>query len=158
MRRLLVFLFLLPVFLPAQTPTASLSGIVQDSSGAVIADANVFALNTATGLTYSVSTDLHGAYQILELPPAIYDVTSTAPKFSTEVQHGVVLQVDERARADFSLAVGQVAETVQVSSQAALTDTESSAVGAVIDNRKVLELPLNARQFYSLALLTPGVY
>jgi hypothetical protein len=158
MKRLFVFLLLLPAFLPAQTPTASLSGIVVDSRGAVIANATVTARNTATGLPYTAFTDSRGEYLILNLPPAVYDVTAASPKLGTEVQRGVILQVDERARTDFSLAVGQVAETVQVSSQAALTDTESSAVGAVIDNRKVLELPLNARQFYSLALLAPGVY
>jgi hypothetical protein len=158
MKKLLALLFLLPLYLPAQTPTASLSGIVEDSSGAVIANAKVTARNTATRIDYAASTDARGAYQILNLPPAIYDVTAAAEKFKSEVQHGVILQVAGHARTDFSLAVGQVAETVQVSSQAALTDTESAAVGAVIDNQKVLELPLNARQFYSLALLTPGVY
>jgi len=149
---------LLSAALSAQTPTASLAGIVHDASGAVVPHAKVVAVNEATRIEFPTTSGAHGDYQLLDLQPGVYDVSVSAEKFKTEVQKGIVLQVDERARTDFSLSVGEVSESVQVSSQAALTDTESSSLGAVIDNRKVLELPLNARQFYGLALLAPGTY
>lgn len=156
-KKLLVLLLLLAPTLFAQTPTASLTGYVQDLSGAAIANAKVTVRNTATGITHTVITTAHGEYEVVQLPPAIYEVTAAANGFQTISQTGVVLQVDQRARTNFVLKVGQTTETIQVSSEAALTDTQSSSVGAVIDNREVSELPLNTRSFYSLALLAPGV-
>src|ERR1017187_559938 len=156
-RSFIAFLLLLVPAVFAQTPTASLTGIVQDRSGAVIGNAKVTARSTTTGIVYAATTNANGEYQIFQLPPAVYDVAASAQHFKTENQRGVVLQVDQRARTDFSLDIGQVVETIQVSSQAALTETESSSVGNVIENRKVLELPLNSRTFYSLVLLAPGV-
>lgn len=158
MKKLIAVLLLFAPTLFAQTPTASLTGYVQDASGAAIKNAKVTVQNRATGILHTTNTDASGVYQILQLAPALYDVTASASGFQTVAQTGVTLQVDQHARTNFVLKVGAVSESVQVTSQAALTDTESSSIGAVIDNRAVLELPLNARTFYSLPLLAPGVY
>lgn len=157
MKRLAVLFFLFATTLLAQTPTASLTGYVQDASGATLRGAAVAVRNTATGIAHQTKTDASGEYQFLQLPPAVYEVTASAEGFQSEIQAGVVLEVDQHARTNFVLKVGKISETVEVASEAALTDTESAAVGSVIDNQKVLELPVNARTFYSLALLAPGV-
>lgn len=158
MKKLLAILFLFAPTLFAQTPTASLTGYAQDQSGAAVRNAKITVRNRATGIIHTATTDSSGVYLILQLAPALYDVTASAQGFQTQEQTGVKLQVDERAQTNFTLKIGNVSESVEVTSQAALTDTESSSVGAVIDSRAVLELPLNTRSFYSLPLLTPGVF
>lgn len=156
-KKLLAILFLAAPMLFAQTPTASLTGYVQDQSGAVIPNSTVTVHNRATGILHTAITDASGEYEILQLSPSLYDVTASAQGFQSEAQAGVILQVDQRARSNFILKVGQVTDSVQVTSQTALTDTDSSSVGTVIDNHAVHELPLNTRNFYSLPLLVPGV-
>jgi hypothetical protein len=157
MKKAIAFLSLLASTLLAQTPTATLTGYVQDSSGAAIQHATLRVRNTATGVVHVTSTGTNGGYQVFELPPGTYEVSASASGFQTEVQTGVVLNIDERARTSFALKVGQVTETVQVGSEAALVDTQSSSVGAVIDSRGISDLPLISRSFYSLPLLAPGV-
>jgi hypothetical protein len=157
LKKLVVFLLLFATALLAQTPTASLTGYVHDVSGAAIRSASITVRSTATGITHATRTDASGEYQFPQLPPAVYQVTASADGFQSEIQSGVVLEVAEHARTNFELKIGKVTESVEVQSEAALTDTESAAVGSVIDNQKVLELPVNARTFYSLALLAPGV-
>jgi hypothetical protein len=158
MKRLFVVLLFLGQALLAQTPTASLTGSVEDQSGAVVSNAKIAVRSKATGIVRTTTTDRSGEYQILQLPPATYDVSASATGFTTEAQTGVILQVDQRARTNFVLKIGTTSDSVQVTSQLALTDTESSSVGAVIDNRPILELPLISRSFYSLPLLVPGVF
>jgi hypothetical protein len=158
MKKSLVFLLLLGPALLAQTPTASLSGYVLDPSGAVVSNATVVVQSKATGIVHTTTTDSSGEYQVLQLQPATYDVSASARGFQTEAQTGVILQVDRRVQSNFVLKVGVTSESVQVSSQVALTDTESSSLGTVIDNRPIFELPLLSRSFYSLPLLAPGVF
>ena len=158
MKKAIVFLSFFASTLLAQTPTATLSGYVQDASGAAIQHATLTVRDIATGITHVTTTDANGEYQVIELLPGTYEVSASAPGFQAEAQTGVVLQVDERARTNFALKIGQVTETVQVGSEAALVDTQSSSVGSVIDNRDIQELPLISRSFYSLPLLAPGVF
>jgi hypothetical protein len=141
----------------AQTPTASITGQVKDSSGAAVAGAKVSARNLDTNIERSATTSENADYTIPLLSVGRYEVRVEKSGFRAEVQSGLVLQVDQRARIDFSLQVGQVSETVEVSASAPLLTSETSAVGSVVDNRKVVEMPLNSREFYSLALLVPGV-
>ncbi len=141
----------------AQENTATITGQVQDSSGAGIQGAVIKARNTQTGLERSVTTNENAIYTLPLLPIGTYDVASEKQGFQRLVKTGVTLQVDEHARVDFSLQVGATTSTVEVTADVPLTQTDSSSVGAVIDNRKVVELPLNGRQFYNLALLVPGV-
>lgn len=156
-KKVFVALLLFSSVVFAQTPTASLTGTVQDSSGAAISNATVTARNVATGISYKAKAGAGGEYQIPQLPPAVYEVTASGSGFQTQVQRGIVLQVDQRARTNFVLKVGAVADSVQVSGEEALTDTVSSSVGEVVENHSIDNLPLISRSFYSLPLLTPGV-
>jgi hypothetical protein len=141
----------------AQENAATITGQVQDSTGAGVVGASVTARNVQTGLERTVVTNDSASYTLPLLPIGKYDLSSEKQGFQKVVQTGIVLQIDQHARVDFKLNVGATSSTVQVTAEVPLTQTDSSSSGAVIDNRKVVELPLNGRQFYSLALLTPGV-
>jgi hypothetical protein len=141
----------------AQENTATITGQALDASGAVVPGAHVAARNVLTGLERQTLTNETGTYTIPLLPVGTYDIRAEKDGFKRSIRTGVVLQVDQRARIDVQLQVGAASESVQVTAEAPLTQTETSSVGSVIDNQKVSELPLNGRQFYSLALLVPGV-
>ncbi len=141
----------------AQETTATIAGQVQDASSAGIAGAKVTARNIQTGLERSVTTSENANYTIPLLPIGTYEVSAEKANFKRVVETGIVLEVDQHARVDFKLPVGAATDSVQVTSDVPLTQTDTSSEGAVIDNVKVVELPLNGRQFYSLALLVPGV-
>ena len=141
----------------AQVNTATISGQVLDSSGASIPSARVVARNVQTGIERDATTGENGNYSIPLLPIGVYDLTAEKAGFKKYVQTGVTLQIDAHARVDFNLQVGTASESVQVTAEVPLTQTDTSSVGSVIDNQKVVEMPLNGRQFYSLALLVPGV-
>ena len=149
--------FLLAGAALAQENTATITGQVQDSSGASVANVTVKARNVQTGFERSIVTSNNGEYTLPLLPIGSYDVSTEAAGFEKVIKTGIVLQIDEHARVNFALQVGAVNSTIQVTADVPLTQTDSSSTGAVIDNRKVVELPLNGRQFYSLALLVPGV-
>ena len=141
-----------------QATTATVEGIVSDSGGAGVSGAAVKVENTATGISRSGQTDSSGRYEFTALNPGTYQITVEASGFSKKVLSGITLQVSQDARVDIQLQVGQVVDTVEVQAVGALLDTETSSNGTVIDNKKVVELPLSNRQFYSLALLSPAAY
>ncbi len=149
--------FFAAIGLFAQANTATITGQVLDSSGAGVADATITARNVQTGLERTVKTDDSANYTVSALPIGTYEVTSERQGFQKLIKTDIVLQVDQRARVDFNLQLGTTSNTVEVTADVPLTQTDSSSVGSVIDNRKVVELPLNGRQFYNLALLVPGV-
>lgn len=144
--------------LHAQGTNASMSGVVTDASGAAVASATVVVKNTGTAATRTVTTDTAGRYEITNLIPGSYEVSAEAPGFSKKLLTGITLQVGQQAGENIALAVGQNTDTVSVEATETLTQTESSENGTVIENKKVVELPLANRQFYALALLSPGVY
>jgi hypothetical protein len=141
----------------AQETTATIAGQVQDASGAGIAGAKVTARNLQTGLERSVTTNEGANYTLPLLPIGTYELAAEKAGFKRVLETGIVLQVDQHARVDFKLPVGAASDSVQVTAEVPLTQTDASSLGSVIDNTKVVELPLNGRQFYSLALLVPGV-
>ncbi|RXH57990.1 TonB-dependent receptor [Granulicella sibirica] len=151
-------IILVSSFAIAQNQGGSLSGLVTDASGAALRHAHVIVRNTATNKISQADTVDDGQYTVPLLQAGTYEVTASYDGFEREVHTGVVLAVDQQGRSDFSLKVGSATQTVEVTAAAPLTSTESSEVGTVIDNRKVVGLPLNNRQFYSLALLAPGAY
>lgn len=155
--RLTVLLLAASAAVLAQGPTATITGQVKDSSGASIPGAKVTARNLGTGIDRSALTSESGDYTLPLLPIGEYLVRVESQGFKSEERSGLVLQVDQRQRLDFTLQLGQVSETVEVTGGAPLTQTDSSNVGTVVENRKVVEMPLNSREFYSLALLMPGV-
>ncbi|HUQ90729.1 MAG TPA: carboxypeptidase regulatory-like domain-containing protein, partial [Bryobacteraceae bacterium] len=143
--------------MPAQQSTARLLGTVTDQSGAVIAGATVRAANLATAIDHTAKTDDSGEYSISSLPIGEYSVTFEAAGFKKASVRNLTLQVNQEARLDLQLTVGSASESVQVEAQAPLLVTDSSSVGQVIENKAIVNMPLNGRAFWQLAQLTPGV-
>jgi carboxypeptidase family protein len=141
----------------AQTPTATVTGQARDASGAAIAGARVVARNVQTNIEREAVTSENGDYTIPLLNVGEYQVSVEKQGFKKAVQTGLVLQVDQKARLDFTLRIGQVSESVEITAATSLVQTDSASVGTVIDNKRVLELPLNSREFYALALTAPRV-
>jgi hypothetical protein len=140
-----------------QAITATALGTVTDPSGAAVPGAAVSIANAQTGVSRSTSTDASGNYTFAFLTPGNWSVTVEAKGFQRATTQAIALSVDQVARIDVKLTVGQSTETVQVTAGAILLQTEDATVGTVIDSQKVVELPLNGRSFVQLALLTPGV-
>ena len=134
--------------------TAQLSGTVKDQSGAVLPGVEVTATQTATGLARTVVTNETGSYVLPNLPIGPYRLEAALPGFRTFAQTGIVLQVSANPEINIVMAVGQVAETVEVQADAALVETRNTGVGQVIDNVRVMELPLNGRQVTELIILS----
>jgi hypothetical protein len=142
--------------LNAQT-FGAMTGEVKDATGAAIVDAVVRVRNTATNGVRVANTNEAGIYMIPALVPGMYEVTAAKPGFKVSARTGIELQVQQTARLDFALEVGQVTETVEVSASAALLTTENATVGAVIERKRIVDLPLNGRNFLSLVALSPNV-
>ena len=130
---------------------------MQDSSGGIVAGATVTATDTGTNIALSTRTDSQGTYVITPLKVGQYNVSVEARGFKKESNIGVVLQVQDRRRVDFTLQVGSVTETIDIQAEQSLLQTESSALGDVVDARKITALPLNGRDYTQLATLTTGV-
>ena len=152
---LFVMLRSIPVF--AQVSGATLSGTVSDTSGAVIPDAHVAIRNVATGQVRAVTTDAAGFYTAPNLLPDSYEVTVTAPGFSTEVRSGITLTVGAQQLLNLTMQVGQATQTVQVTGEAPAVQLANSTISGVVSQTAVLELPLNGRDWTTLAALQPGV-
>src|SRR5205085_337634 len=151
-----LFLFVTTALIWAQ-PTATIVGHVTDPSGASVSNAKVTARNTDTGLDRSTLTGEAGDYELPLLPiTGGYSLTVSKTGFQTGEFTGIVLQVDQHARFDVTLKVGSVSETVQVQAVSPVVNTESGAIGTVIDNKAIVDLPLNGRNFTQLASLLPN--
>jgi hypothetical protein len=150
---LVLFLVLSVTRLHAQQ--ASLTGRVVDSSGGALPGAAVTAINLDTGIRTAVVTNAEGHYTIPLLPPGRYSITVDLSGFRSQTRSGLTLDVQQTARFDFTLDVGAVAETVEV--RTPLVETQTSALGHVIDNTRIRDLPLNGRNPLELSRLTPGV-
>src|SRR5437763_10262184 len=137
----------------AQT-TAQISGTVKDASGAVLPGVEVTATQTATGAIRTAVSNETGSYVLSNLPIGPYKLEAALGGFRTFSQTGIVLQVDANPVLNVTLQVGQVSETVEVQADAALVETRSTGIGQVIDNVRVLELPLNGRQVTDLIILS----
>jgi outer membrane receptor protein involved in Fe transport len=136
--------------------TASVQGVVTDSSQAIIAGATVVITNLETGLRRDSRTNETGNYTFNLLPVGRYRLEVSIQGFSTESLPEVKLDVDQVLRLDFALKPGTLNETVEVSASAALLDSETSTVGQVISNKSIVEMPLNGRNYLALATLTAG--
>ena len=146
-------------FIPvhAQVVGATVSGRVTDPSGATIPETQISIKNVATAVTRTVTSDAAGFYTALNLLPGTYEMRATAQGFSTEVRTGITLTVGAKQELDFTMRVGTVTQTVNVSGQAPIVDLASSAVSAEVDDTTVRELPLNGRSWAALATLQVGV-
>jgi hypothetical protein len=152
----LVLLGLLRVDAVYSQSDASITGRITDDTGAVLPGVSVTVANVNTGLSKSTFTNETGLFTVPLLPIGEYAVTAEFPGFQAEVRRGVVLEVGDRARIDFALQVGEVTQFVEVTADAPLVQSETATVGQVVDNDMIVELPLNGRNYVSLALLTPG--
>ncbi|MDQ2948130.1 MAG: Plug and carboxypeptidase regulatory-like domain-containing protein, partial [Acidobacteriota bacterium] len=140
----------------AQT-SGTILGTVRDSSGAGVANAKVTVVDINKGTTQTATTDESGSYNVPFLPPGTYRATVEQTGFARQQSADTPLDVDQRARLDFTLQIGNVSETVSVSAAAPLVRSESSELGQVITERAIRELPLNGRNFAQLVYLVPGV-
>lgn len=155
----LVFLLAM-VVVPATLAqdTASLTGTVRDSSGAVIAGAAVTLKHTATGTIRELKTNSSGEYVAAALAPGHYDIGASAAGFRKYQATGVVLRVAQNARIDVALQVGSTQDEVTVHGESlAQVNTESSELGGTITGKEVVQLQLNGRNFTQLITLVPGV-
>src|SRR5438309_606308 len=145
----------------AQT-TAQISGTVKDQSGAVLPGVEVSATQTATGAKRTTVTNETGNYVLASLPIGPYMLEASLPGFKSYVQSGIVLQLDESPIINVVLQVGQVSEQVEVQANAGLVETQRTAIGQLVTNKQIAELPLNGRDPHELIFLagmatTPGI-
>ena len=153
--RFFTCLLLLTVGLHAQSHRGAIRGRVQDASGAIVLGATVTAVNEARNETRSTTSGNAGAFALAELPPGEWRVEISAPGHKTHVER-VVLVVNQERRADAQLQVGALSDRVEVTAPAADVRRDSPAVGTIIENRQIVDMPLDGRNFLELALLAPG--
>src|SRR5205823_3846673 len=133
--------------------TAQISGTARDQSGAVLPGVEIHVTQTETGITRDTISNETGSYVLPNLPIGPYRLEASLPGFRTYAQTGIVLQVNSNPAINVILEVGQVAETVEVQANAALVETRSAGVGQVVENARILELPLNGRAVVELISL-----
>jgi outer membrane receptor protein involved in Fe transport len=141
----------------AQATTGSIVGRVTDPSKAVVVEAQVTALNQATGVSYTGKSNESGEFVVQRVPPGVYTVTVTQPGFETAVAKDLELVIDQKLAIEFDLKVGKISTVETVTAVAPLLQTESVETGAVIGSQQILDLPLLGRNFLQLSLLAPGV-
>ena len=153
----LSFCLICSTLLSAQSTGGRILGRVADASGAVLAGVKVTATNEATGVSRSVVTNDSGDYVLVEVSPGTYTVQYELTGFKTNVQKGIVVDVNQVVTLNSALQIGGSQEVVEVSSEIPQVDTTSTQLGAVINERSVNELPLNTRDTYQFLQLQPGV-
>src|ERR1700752_2102450 len=141
----------------SQVTGATLAGTVSDASGAVVGGATISVKNNATGVTRSVNFDSSGFYTVPNLIPGDYEVRVSAQGFSTVIQASVSLAVGQQQQLNFNLTVGETSQAIEVTAAAPQIELTSSALTGQVESETVRELPLNGRDWTSLATLQPGV-
>ena len=149
-------LLVIPALSFAQT-FGQITGAVTDTSGGVLVGATVVVTNTQTNATREAVTNSAGSYAFPNLLPGIYTVRVELQGFQTKVANGVELQVQQTSRLDFAMELGSVEVAVEVTGTAPMINATDATVGTVIENRQILELPLNGRNFINLVSLSPNV-
>lgn len=135
---------------------AQIHGVVQDTTGAVVAGAQVKATQTDTGRSQTTVSGADGSYLLSDLPVGGYTLEVTSHAFSKYIQTGIVLQVGQNVVINVPLQVGSVSQEVHVSANAAMVETENTSVSEVIDQKRIVDLPLNGRQVTDLIALSGG--
>ena len=153
-RTLLIFITILPL---AAEQRAQLSGIVQDSSEAVLRNAEVTAINEDTGIRRSSRAGNNGDYGIASLPAGLYKITVRKPGFQTIAQLNVRLNPAQNARLDFTMQVGSMREVITIEAAPPLMNAENASIGAGAGRHLIDALPLNGREVMTIVALAPGV-
>lgn len=159
MRRQLLWRHLLfaAELLEAQSTSSTVTGKITDPSGSIVPAAQISIANEGTGLRHVTTSNDAGSYVLPLLPPGRYRITVQKEGLKPMTRTGIELKVNQVARIDFVLELGAVSEVVEVTGSAPLIEQETSALGQVVDNRKILSLPLNGRMTFRLVNLTPAV-
>ncbi|MGH9338493.1 MAG: TonB-dependent receptor domain-containing protein [Acidobacteriota bacterium] len=141
----------------AQTTSTEVLGVVRDTTGGVLPGAQVTLTRRATGETRTAVTNDEGIYAFPLIEPGVYQVHFEMPGFKTTTVSGVNVALQQRARVNVTLQIGEVTEEIEVVGDARLLNTEDAAVGQNIESERIVELPVNSRNVGHLAILTPGV-
>jgi hypothetical protein len=157
MRNLLFLLAITGLSATAQETRASVAGVVVDPSGAAIVGANVRLSNADTGVTATAVTNETGAYRFLFINPGTYRLAAESTGFRTFVRENIVLNVSQAAVVDISLTVGQSSESITVTTETPLLEADRADRGLVINNKTVVDMPLNIRNPIMLSSLSPGI-
>src|SRR5437016_2706391 len=140
------------------SPTGSVVGSVKDPSGSVVVGAKLTLTNVATNAKIEAVSDHNGGFQFLQLAPAVYSLVVESQGFKKLTEQSILVQVDQITHMDIALEIGSVNQIVEVASAATpLLETDRSTLSNVVDSQVISNMPLNARQYLDLALLTPGV-
>ncbi len=153
----LIGLWLAPALFGQLATTTSLVGTVSDSSGKVIPNAKVTAVETQTADTYTGVTNAQGYYSLEFVKVGTYNVTSESPGFQKMTTTGIIVEINQTVRTNFTLSVGALTQTVAVEATIAAIKTDDASVSEVMNSRSIAELPLNGRDPMTLARMTPGV-
>lgn len=140
----------------AQVNTPSLSGLIGDANGAVIEGARIVTLNEATNISIETTSGKDGYYAITNLGPGKYVISVEKPGFKREIRVDVQLSIGERARLDFLLTVGQPTESVTITEESLLLQRDDASVGQVVDNSRIMTLPLPQRSWDDLLIQIAG--
>lgn len=154
--RLLVLAAASTALFLAQTPTGQINGAISDTSSATIPRAVIRVVNIAKGVERTTTSNEAGVYAVPALEPGAYKVVVEKAGFRNATREQVELHVSANVRLDFILELGSVSETVLVQSSAPLLQTSEASLGAVVENKKIVDLPLNGRNPFGLIYLVPG--
>jgi len=135
---------------------ATIHGVVTDGTGAAVVNAQIKATQIDTGQSQSTQSGADGSYMLPNLPVGPYRITIMAPSFKSYTQSGITLQVGNNVQINAALTLGAVTQSVEVSANAAMVETQNTSVSEVIDERRITDLPLNGRQATDLILLAGG--
>ncbi len=147
----------LPAALVAQGYFGTVSGVLTDSSGAVVQGAKVVLTDEQKGFQFNATSDNDGRYLFASIPPGMYSVSVEMPGFEKTVRSHIKLNVSENPTANLTLKIAGAAQKIEVTAQAQSIATEDATTGQVVDRRLINDLPLIDRQVMQLAYLTPGV-
>ena len=143
--------------LHAQAITQTIQGLVSDATGAVIPGATVTVTNINTGVVQTAQTNETGNFSFPQVSVGNYEISCQLEGFKTDSISDQRVETGAQIRIDFQLEIGDVTETIEVSAAAITLNTENAVVGSVVENKRVIELPLNGRNIVALAVMVPGV-
>src|SRR5579862_5882255 len=158
MRHIVLFigaLYSLPALLLAQG-SGEFVGTVSDPAGSVISGAKVTVIEVGTGFSRSVDTNSEGSYTVPSLRPSDYILRVEAPGFRAYTQTGITLRADQSATVNIKLELGATSESIQIVANSVQVDTSTSTIKQVVDEERIVDLPLNGRNAAQLTLLVPG--